>query len=112
MELELGKIGENIRIARNIKGFSQEGLANKLNKSQNWMQKVEKGEIDLSITCIRNIANELEVPASFILYSTPAQVINNCTIGNNAQSFNNCIFNSESLFEKLINSIEVLNSKL
>jgi ribosome-binding protein aMBF1 (putative translation factor) len=40
MELELKKVGDNIRIARAIKGYSQEGLANALGKTQNWIQNM------------------------------------------------------------------------
>jgi ribosome-binding protein aMBF1 (putative translation factor) len=52
MKLDLKQIGDNIRIARVVRGYSQDGLANKIGKSQNWLQRVEKGEVDLSISCI------------------------------------------------------------
>lgn len=112
MKLDLKLIGENIRIARVVRNYSQDGLANKLGKSQNWLQKVEKGEVDLSINIIENIAQELNIPSSQLLYTQAGQIFNNCTIGNNAQSFNQCIFNSEELIEKLTKALFSLEKKL
>lgn len=109
MELDLQKVGDNIRIARAIKGFSQEGLANSVGKSQNWMQKVEKGELDLTISAVEELAKSLGVPSSNLLYSSLGQVFNHCNIGNAAQNFNNCVFNNEEIFEKFIE--KVLNKK-
>ncbi len=64
MKLDLKLIGENIRVARAVRSYSQDGLANKLGKSQNWLQRVEKGEVDLSINIIESIAQELDMPSS------------------------------------------------
>lgn len=48
MKLNIKLIGDNIRIARVVRGYSQEGLANKIGKSQNCLQRVEKGELDIT----------------------------------------------------------------
>jgi transcriptional regulator with XRE-family HTH domain len=61
------KLGENLRILRTIKGYSQDGLANKIGKSQNWLQKIEKGEIDIPLSCLNDISKELGVTTDFIL---------------------------------------------
>jgi len=107
--MDINKIGENIRIARTIRGYSQEGLANALGKSQNWLQKVEKGEIDLSVNNISAISNELGVQPEFLLFSTPQQVFNNCK---QSGTFNNCVINSENLVEKLSKILSKIESKL
>jgi transcriptional regulator with XRE-family HTH domain len=112
MKLDLKLIGENIRIARVVRCYSQDGLANKLGKSQNWLQRVEKGEVDLSINIIESIAQELDMPSSQLLYTLAGKILDNCTIGKNAQSFNQCIFNSEELIERLTKAIITLEKKL
>lgn len=60
------KLGENIRIFRTIKGYSQEGLANKLGKSQNWLQKIEKGEIDIPLSCLTELSEELGIRLLYV----------------------------------------------
>jgi transcriptional regulator with XRE-family HTH domain len=76
MELELEKIAKNILIARTIKGFTQEGLGSKIGMTQAWVQKVEKGEIDLSISSINKICKGLEIEPINLLFSSPTQILN------------------------------------
>jgi ribosome-binding protein aMBF1 (putative translation factor) len=105
----LEKIGENVRIARTIRGYSQEGLAAKIGKSQNWLQKVEKGEVDLTITCINELAKELELSPQQLIFTIPSQVFNNChQSGNN----NNYINNSDDLIKQMIEVLNMLKNKL
>ena len=70
------KLGENIRIFRTIKGYSQEGLANKLGKTQNWLQKIEKGEIDILLSCLTELSKELGVSVDFIITFDKTQLLN------------------------------------
>ncbi|GAB1447741.1 MAG: helix-turn-helix domain-containing protein [Bacteroidetes bacterium] len=107
--MELEKIGNNIRIARTIKGYSQEGLAKAIGKSQNWLQKVEKGELDISLTTLNELSKELNVQAEFLLFSSPSQIFNNCNLSG---TFNNCVVNSESFLEKINKLIETIEKRL
>lgn len=100
------KIGDNLRIIRTIKGYSQEGLANKIGKSQNWLQKIEKGESDINVSCIEEICKELEIPTEFIFTFEPKQIFNNCQ---QSGTFNNCVINSETLLTKIY---EILKTKI
>ena len=74
MELELEKIAKNVLIARTIKGYTQEGLASKIGMTQAWVQKVEKGDIDLSVSSINKLSEGLKIKAINLLFSSPSQV--------------------------------------
>ena len=77
MKLSPELIGKNIPIARTIKGYSQEGLAKSVNKSQNWLQKAEKGELDFTLSCINNLAVVLEVEPEWLILNEPQNIFNN-----------------------------------
>lgn len=105
MELNLEKIGKNVLVARTILGLTQEGLAKKIGMNQTWIQKVEKGEIDLCITNINKLSHGLNMEPINLLFSSPNQVFNftNCTQSGN---FQNCTINSVELIEKLASYIK------
>ncbi|MDI1233050.1 MAG: helix-turn-helix transcriptional regulator [bacterium] len=52
----MSNLGKKIKYLRQLKGFSQENLAGYLNKSQNWVSKVESGLISLDNKCKKKIA--------------------------------------------------------
>lgn len=54
-------IGENIRLYRSIKGYSQEYLGTLINKSQNYIHKVESGKVAPDTTLLLKIAECLNV---------------------------------------------------
>ncbi|MCM1296487.1 MAG: helix-turn-helix domain-containing protein [Muribaculaceae bacterium] len=60
-------IGQRIRQFRKDKGLSQTELANKISKSLRTVQKYEKGEIEVAISVISDIAAALDIPSSEIL---------------------------------------------
>ncbi|MFP5471361.1 MAG: helix-turn-helix domain-containing protein [Bacteroidia bacterium] len=60
------KIGENIRKIREIKGYSQEYMAEKLNISQRQYSRIEKEQSKLDFAKFEQISTILEV--------TPAQL--------------------------------------
>ena len=70
------QIGENLRILRILKNYSQEGLANKLGKTQNWLQKIEKGEIDIPLSCLTELSKELGISVDFIIKFNITQILN------------------------------------
>jgi transcriptional regulator with XRE-family HTH domain len=69
------QIGENLRILRILKNYSQEGLANKLSKTQNWLQKIEKGEIDIPLSCLTELSKELGGSLDFIITFDKTQIL-------------------------------------
>jgi transcriptional regulator with XRE-family HTH domain len=70
------QIGENLRILRILRNYSQEGLANKLGKTQNWLSKIEKGEIDIPLSCLTELSKELGVSVDFIITFDKTQILN------------------------------------
>jgi len=70
------QIGENLRILRILRNYSQEGLANKLGKTQNWLSKTEKGEIDIPLSCLTELSKELGVSVDFIITFDKTQILN------------------------------------
>ncbi|MCC7298758.1 MAG: helix-turn-helix transcriptional regulator [Bacteroidia bacterium] len=72
-------MGNNIRTFRTLRGISQEGLAAQLKKSQNWVQKIEAGEIDITISNLEAIATVLNVEPNMLMTFNPAQIFNNCS---------------------------------
>jgi transcriptional regulator with XRE-family HTH domain len=103
------KLGENIRIMRTIKGFSQDGLANKLGKSQNWLQKLEKGEIDIPLSCLDDLSKEFGVTPDYLLSFESKQVFNNCT---QSGTFNHCTINGEKLLIEIAQLLKKIENKM
>ena len=54
-------IGNCIRTARRAKKINQKEFAKRLDKSVRTIQKYEAGEIDLNISTVKAIANELDM---------------------------------------------------
>jgi transcriptional regulator with XRE-family HTH domain len=109
MELNNKQIGENIRIFRTLRGYSQHGLAAKIGKTQNWLHKIEKGELAITIDYINEIAKELDVDAQQLVFAIPQQIFNNCTQSGN---YNQYIINSEELYKLLIDVLKNIERKL
>lgn len=65
-ENALKTIGKNVKRIRLMKGFSQESLAEKLNKSINFISLLENGKTGFSIQTIIDLYFALEVDANFI----------------------------------------------
>ena len=82
------QIGENLRILRILRNYSQEGLANKLGKTQNWLSKTEKGEIDIPLSCLTELSKELGVSIDFIITFEKTKILNNESITEQDKTLN------------------------
>lgn len=72
------EIGKCIQKARKAQKMSQKDLADRLDKSDRTIQKYEAGEIDFSISTIKAIANELDIPWQELLgIDTPVIALKN-----------------------------------
>lgn len=88
MEL-LPTIGNRIRLFRTAKGLTQENIAEMLEMSVSWYAKVERGEIDLSISHIEQIAKIHNLSAGDLLKIAENQNIFNNSVNNINGAFNN-----------------------
>ncbi len=62
----MNTVGKKVRYFRQIKGLSQENLANYIDKSQNWVSELENGEKEISKELKTAISNFLEIDESFL----------------------------------------------
>jgi transcriptional regulator with XRE-family HTH domain len=95
------QIGENLRILRILRNYSQEGLANKLGKTQNWLSKTEKGEIDIPLSCLTELSKELGVSVDFIITFDKTQILNNESITEQDKTLNEIL----QLLKKIENKL-------
>ncbi len=71
------KIYKNIKNFRELKSISREEIANLLDMTVSGYSKIERGEIDLSISKLYKIANILNVEADLILNFNFQSIFNN-----------------------------------
>lgn len=60
------KIYKNIKKIRELKNFTRDHIAGELGMSTSGYGKIERGEVDLTITKLNKIAEILDVPVLFI----------------------------------------------
>jgi len=82
------KIHEKLKIIRMFKGYSQEEMAEKLSYSLSGYTKIERGETDLSVNKLENIAELMGIDLQKLLGMNEGNVFNvaeNCTHSNLAR---------------------------
>lgn len=92
------KIGDNLRKIRELKGYSQEFIASKLEISQRQYSRIENNETDLSLSKLEFICDVLEITPQQLLGFDEKQIFNN----NNQQGGNaaNILINAFSERER------------
>lgn len=80
--MDIKIISANIKKYRELKGLTREVVASELEMSVSGYSKIERGEIDLTITKLQKISEVLEVSASDILNFDVTNIFN---ISNNQQ---------------------------
>jgi len=106
------KIGEKIRMIREIKGISQEAVATYLNISPQAYGKIEREETKLDFERIGEIAKYLQIKVEEILNFDEKNIFNNTFNQNSTGNFN--IGESKEgykIIERLLNTIEGLFEK-
>jgi transcriptional regulator with XRE-family HTH domain len=85
MSILMEKIGNRIRTLRTGKGFKQETMAEMLGMSLSGYAKIERGETDLNISRLEDIAKVLEIQPSDLIRLSEGGLFFNY---NNAQNSN------------------------
>lgn len=70
------EVVDNIKKFRELKNLTREELADKLEMSLSGYSKLERGEVDLTLTKLYRIADILEVSVSQILSFDASQIFN------------------------------------
>lgn len=110
-------IGNKIRIFRELKGYTQENMADMLKMTVNGYAKIERGESDVNTTKLEQIAKTLGVQAEDITNFDAKLIFHNHT--NNKEVYNASYFyNTEQkeLYERLLSEkdkrIEALETQI
>lgn len=72
--MDYEKLGDNIRVYREFRGFTQEKLAELSNISEKHLSKIERGKINIKLDTLVNIANALNMSVDKVL--TGVSVLN------------------------------------
>jgi transcriptional regulator with XRE-family HTH domain len=113
------ELGENIRKIRELKGFSQQNLADDIKVDQKTISRIEKGEISPKFDTITSIAKSLSVSLSQLLSFNENLIFNNYIQeqhGGQFVAYNNTeIEKVEELYKQLLKEkdevISLLKSK-
>lgn len=107
--MDIKKVSENIKKFRELKGITREVIASELVMSVSGFSKIERGEIDLTLTKLDKIATVIGVSASQILNfdaTTIFNVSNNKTVNSIGTDNNITNHNEDSNTEKYILKLE------
>ena len=101
------ELGENIRKIRELKGFSQQNLADDIQVDQKTISRIEKGVLSPKFELIVKISKSLSVSLSQLLNFDDKLIFNNyiqTQQGGNFVAYNNTeIEKVESLYKQLLN---------
>jgi transcriptional regulator with XRE-family HTH domain len=81
------KIGENIKKMRELKGYTQEEMASKLNISQNGYSKIEREETDVQFSRLVQISQALEIDLLDLIAFDGQRLLFNVSNTNNHTGF-------------------------
>lgn len=103
-------IGDRIRVLRQIKGLSQENMANELNISVAAYSNIERNVTELAVSRLILIAKILEVKTSDILEKDKSQIVSEFDSANKYQTKNQSDIQSE--VDKLKVIIDTLRKEM
>lgn len=61
------RLGAAVRLKRESIGMSQQELARLSQFHRNWVGRVERGQVNLTVWCLVRLADAMDVPASTLL---------------------------------------------
>jgi transcriptional regulator with XRE-family HTH domain len=102
-------VGDNIKKFRELKNLTREQIASELNLSLSGYSKIERNEVDLTISRIFEIAKILNVEVAQILNFDAQQIFNvsnNHTVQSVGAKAENIYFHTDDYREKYILMLE------
>jgi transcriptional regulator with XRE-family HTH domain len=110
------EIGNNIKKYREIKNLTRESVAAEMDMSVSGYSKIERNEVDLTVSKVKKIAEVLGVDVSQILNYDATQIFNvsgnqfaQGLVGAKAESMN---FYADEYKDKYIKMLEEENARL
>lgn len=104
------ELGTNIRKIRELKGFSQQNLADEVSISQKSLSRIENGKISPTFNVLIKIANALKIKLNELLEFNEQYIFNSYTLnqqGGEYFAYNNTdVKQIESLYIKLLEEKE------
>ncbi len=100
---------KKIRSLREIKGYSQEFMAEKLDISQRTYSKIESGQVKLDLERLKAIADLLEVEFINLLDDNATSTFNNYS---KVKNFGNVYISSQDYIEHLIEENKYLKQQV
>ncbi len=102
MKTNLNKIGEQIKKFRELRNYTQEGMADKLRMTSQGYGKIERNEVEITLQKLQRIAEILDTTVQDILGFEDKFVFNNRECQHNNIGLNNNINLQE--FQKIYES--------
>lgn len=115
--MDIKQVSENIKKFRELKDITRENIASRLDMSVSGFSKIERGEIDLTLSKLDKIAKVLGVSPSQILSFDATNIFNvsnnnQVGLGTDKATINNVSNeHTEKYIKKLEEEIERLKSK-
>lgn len=107
------KLGQKIKVIREIKNFSQEHIAEKLDISQSNYSKMENGNSDIPFSKLEELAIILGLTVEDVIGFNEHQIFN---LKNNKKAtgivINQMSANEKKVYEEFIESLKIENSYL
>ena len=105
------KLGSKIKKIRELKDFTQEYMAQRLQITTTGYGKIERDETEMTLTKLENIAAILEIDFRQIL-DFDEKLIFNIQNGNNAAiGNNNAVYHNEKMIDHLVQEIQHLRTE-
>lgn len=107
-------LGNKIRLIRELKGYKQDYLAEKLGMTQNGYGKIERDETDVAYSRLEKIAEVLEISPADLLNIDSQKIQLSISNQNNTNATFNQAYLLNNMQEKLINEqrIESLEKEI
>ncbi len=112
MSITSTKIGENIRKIRELKGFSQDYMAKKLNISQKAYSNIETGNRKIDKEVIENVSSVFDIDPLKLITFDEKILFENCSYSGFLNTINGLSDKERASYEAHILSLQNENEKL